>query len=648
MVSVRVCMNTSCAKNGSNAVIRDIEDLCHGQATVEDWGCLGKCEIGPNVEIAKDGSVDIVSKLRTYKAVSDLVTGKLGIDVPETTGKVGQLKFNIRREEDETSKMDQLAKAFGSLGGVKEAEKAHPHLTGQLLLIRSQMYLRDALGSAIRDAEKATKLLPASAFAFETFADALAAGSRAEDAVKAQKKALDIGGGINPGSAKRTLKKYERKVATEAEDPEGTKQSRAAAAKKLAAPMVMVSNEPEPAAPAAKATAKGKAKAKGKGKAAARKSPSNVNDSAEPGTRQNIYLSCRPPSSFSDWQVVAVSKLNYNTIRLVMMSKDKETTSAHPFPVKDVWHVDILKESDDITRAYTPVSDAEGYSKGMLDFMIKIYPDGRMTSWLATLKLGNTIPISEPCPTADPSMLSGGLFMVAGGSAVTVAMQLMKAVLARFEEVSAYLVLCNTNYADIVFADTLANIQEQYPNFHVTHCVSIGPLPENLVTGRSKYKIGRLSVEDLKSVDPQMLGCVSGPPGLCRAASKVWKASGRTAGTFTFLDSVPDEKSDVPFSTHSCRRCLGLGRTLLDTYCICAKGKQMEGEGQSAALLAEADIMLAAVRTASLKRAEEEIANQKRMENMRAAEQLQKESQNKVAKVPPQISFPWSLCVAQI
>eukprot|EP00927_Polykrikos_kofoidii_P059783 TRINITY_DN54919_c0_g1_i1.p1 TRINITY_DN54919_c0_g1~~TRINITY_DN54919_c0_g1_i1.p1 ORF type:complete len:676 (-),score=124.66 TRINITY_DN54919_c0_g1_i1:50-2017(-) len=641
-VNVRVCTSSSCTANGAQCVVRDIEDLCQGKASVEEWGCMGKCEIGPNVEISKGASVSTVTKLKSFTAIADVVTKNLGVVLPPVAKKVGQMKYDIRRESEASKVLTRLAAALSTIGGEVASEKSHPLLLAQLLLLRSKVYLTPSVGSAILDAEKATTLMPGSAFAFATYATALAAGFRHEDAVIAQKKAIEIGTGIDPGTSKRNLKRYERRAGEESADPEGTAKQREAAAAKLAAPMETAGEAVATAAAPAAATAK-TPKAKGTGKALAKRTtieklPSPIDERLP---SRGIFISGRPPSDSCQWQVIAVSKLNYNNFRLMLVTKEKAFTSAHTFPVKDVWHVDILKETDDLMRAYTPVSDAADYTRGFLDFMIKVYPDGRMTSWLVTLKVGDTIQISEPCPTADPSMLSTGVFMVAGGSAVTVAIQLIKAVFERHENARAYLLLCNSNYVDIIFADKLAAMQERYPNFSVTHCISAGKLPENLVTGRSKYKIGRVCVEDLEGVDPEILGCVSGPMGLCQAALNVWTKSGRKAESFTVLDPLPPASVGGPPVAASCRSCLGLGKTLLDAYCICPKGSRLETESQSAAAVSEAEAAMERARLISLQRAASEVEAQQRMEERRVLASQELGDGPKIKKQLSSLSPSW-------
>ncbi|CAL1126347.1 unnamed protein product [Cladocopium goreaui] len=98
-----------------------------------------------------------------------------------------------------------------------------------------------------------------------------------------------------------------------------------------------------------------------------------------------------------------------------------------------IWHIDLAANlgdhGEEIQRSYTPYSTAEEYKKGILILLIKVYPNGRMSSYLGKMSTGENILVSNPVATVDPADYPEGGIMVAGGSAVVVALQVITAML---------------------------------------------------------------------------------------------------------------------------------------------------------------------------------------------------------------------------
>lgn len=257
-----------------------------------------------------------------------------------------------------------------------------------------------------------------------------------------------------------------------------------------------------------------------------------------------------------DWTISAeCTKFNHDCIRLVAKCTDEAAASKHAFMCRDTWHVDFMVEDGqggEIMRSYTPITDSSDYRKGSIEFLIKLYPDGKMSKWLSKCSKGDTLTISAPHSTVDPiNYLSSGLCMVAGGSAITVAIQLCKAVLRRRPHgTSVHLVMCNRTYADVLLWEILEELQEKHPDLHVVHCISEGlpdPLPDHILSGRAVWKARRLTKDELLLVPPNVKGVVSGPPGLCRAALDAWIASGHSEWTMNCLDKLGEPvQADEP------------------------------------------------------------------------------------------------------
>jgi hypothetical protein len=154
--------------------------------------------------------------------------------------------------------------------------------------------------------------------------------------------------------------------------------------------------------------------------------------------------------------------------------------------------------------------------------------------------------------------------MIAGGSALTVALQVCHQVLkkrkARDEasmealdeeeevwhddyddEPRVTLVLCNHTRRDVIFRDHFASMLEQYPNFNLVHCISTGPVVQESGE-RIVWRSGHLNTEVLRpAAEAGLQAVVSGPPGLCKATLEAWVALGRSETDLKILDELPDD-----------------------------------------------------------------------------------------------------------
>jgi ferredoxin-NADP reductase len=251
----------------------------------------------------------------------------------------------------------------------------------------------------------------------------------------------------------------------------------------------------------------------------------------------------RNPLDLEEWQIESVSNLNHNCIVMVFKTTAMDITSCDPNP-GGVWHVDLAKEDDngqELKRAYTPISDFDAYHQGRIDMMIKIYPDGLMTQYLSTLAVGSKMLMSPPIVTEK---LEGyhDLVMIAGGSAVTVAIQICQEQLrCQPQGVWVDLYMCNHAFEDVLYQEYFDKMLAQYAQFRLVHCLSKGGPPEQ-PAGHSKtmYR-GRLTTDVFhENPRPRAKCIVSGPRGLCRAAVDIWKGFGMAEDSVHCLDELPE------------------------------------------------------------------------------------------------------------
>merc|ERR1719157_249856 len=100
-----------------------------------------------------------------------------------------------------------------------------------------------------------------------------------------------------------------------------------------------------------------------------------------------------------------------------------------------------------------------------------------MTQHIASLPLGESIGVSGPSLTLGPGEFSGGLAMVAGGSAGTIALQVCAMVLQIHPGVPVFLFLCFRTVADAHYGAQFDKLSEACPSFERVYCISSGEVP---------------------------------------------------------------------------------------------------------------------------------------------------------------------------
>lgn len=545
MPHFQVCQGPSCGGNGAIFAIRDIEDLSWGLATIDTTGCLGHCAKGPNSATMDKpgGRGKVTNKLAKFGKIVDYVGGAIsGFDLNDTQKKVNKLKFTARREDNAAERKKLLAEALTVIESDEKANAQHPELKAQVLLMRARETFKEDKQSALRDAMTAVDILPSWAYGHVTLSQVQEFMSLPHQALASLKKALELKWGIDPAAQKRTLTRLEKRAA---ETPEQTEDELKAimgdaagsAPAAAAAPAAGEAGaEGEKAKPKAKSKAKAKSLAKKDGDKAKSSSSAKTKKKEEEAKPKKVEL--EDHGDMEDWTISAVKKENHDCIRMELSSKKVPKN----FQCES-WHVDLVADigdlNEEVRRSYTPVSTAAEIQKGFLDLMIKVYPDGKMTKYLSTLKAGDTLTVTTPHSTLETADYASGLVMVAAGSAVTVALQVCAAVLAK-GAVPVHLFMCNKTAEDVLFQDRFETMLAANPMFSVTHCLSQGTVPDAASSQKSTWKQGRISEELIAATPKDLKAVISGPRGLCRTAYDAFLKTGRTEEQINCLDELPE------------------------------------------------------------------------------------------------------------
>ena len=165
----------------------------------------------------------------------------------------------------------------------------------------------------------------------------------------------------------------------------------------------------------------------------------------------------------------------------------------HVFSLDIGKHILLSFEAADgsrVSRAYTPVSP--NGDTGFVDFLVKLYPTGKMSQHLASLALGDAIKTKGPKGKLayegrgifrirrrgeDVSVRLSSVGMIAGGSGITPMFQIIQAVAADPEDdLQIYLLFANKTEADIILRHPLDHFVKSRPHqIHVRYVLDQPP-----------------------------------------------------------------------------------------------------------------------------------------------------------------------------
>jgi cytochrome-b5 reductase len=133
-------------------------------------------------------------------------------------------------------------------------------------------------------------------------------------------------------------------------------------------------------------------------------------------------------------------------------------------------------------RSYTPTSSDKDL--GHFNLLIKSYPTGNISKYIANLKIGQTIRVRGPKGqfVYTPNMVRA-FAMIAGGTGITPMLQIVRAITDNPEDKTEVdLIFANVNHEDILLKEDLDELAKAHPNFRV-HYVLNNP-PEGWTGGK--------------------------------------------------------------------------------------------------------------------------------------------------------------------
>lgn len=179
-----------------------------------------------------------------------------------------------------------------------------------------------------------------------------------------------------------------------------------------------------------------------------------------------------------------------------------------------------------VIRPYTPISDPD--SKGYFDLLIKVYPDGKMSQYFASLKPGDVVEVKGPIEKLrySPNMKKQ-IGMIAGGTGITPMLQVVRAILKNPDDnTQVSLIYANVSPDDILLKRELDRLASSYPNFKVFYTVD---KPSTDWRGGVGFVSKDMVLKGLPGPAEDSLILVCGPPGMMNHISGD-KAKDRSQG----------------------------------------------------------------------------------------------------------------------
>ncbi|KAG9236996.1 hypothetical protein BJ875DRAFT_191256 [Amylocarpus encephaloides] len=133
--------------------------------------------------------------------------------------------------------------------------------------------------------------------------------------------------------------------------------------------------------------------------------------------------------------------------------------------------------SKEIVRSYTPISG--DHQPGYFDLLIKSYPTGNISKYMASLIVGQTIKVRGPkgAMVYTPNMVRH-FGMIAGGTGITPMLQIIRAVIRERpngDKTEVDLIFANVNREDILLKEDLDQLAAEDKGFRVHYVLNNPP-----------------------------------------------------------------------------------------------------------------------------------------------------------------------------
>ena len=140
----------------------------------------------------------------------------------------------------------------------------------------------------------------------------------------------------------------------------------------------------------------------------------------------------------------------------------------------------IEEQQKDVVRSYTPISSDE--NKGYFDLLIKSYPQGNVSKYMASMKIGQLLRVKGPkgAMVYTPNLVRH-FGMIAGGTGITPMLQIIRAIIrgrprnGGNDRTEVDLIFANVNQEDVLLKEDLDALANEDDKFRVHYVLNNPP-----------------------------------------------------------------------------------------------------------------------------------------------------------------------------
>ncbi|KAL2064328.1 hypothetical protein VTL71DRAFT_4822 [Oculimacula yallundae] len=228
------------------------------------------------------------------------------------------------------------------------------------------------------------------------------------------------------------------------------------------------------------------------------------------------------PAEFQDFELTEKTIISHNVA--IYRFKLPTVTSILGLPIGQ--HISIAANiaqadgsSKEVVRSYTPISG--DHQPGYFDLLIKSYPTGNISKYMASMTVGQTLKVKGPKGAMVYTQNMVRHFgMIAGGTGITPMLQIIRAVIrgrSTGDVTKIDLIFANVNAEDILLKEDLDSLAAKDENFNVYYVLN-NP-PEKWTGG-----VGFVTPEMMQKYLPKPASDVKlllcGPPPMISAMKK--------------------------------------------------------------------------------------------------------------------------------
>lgn len=223
------------------------------------------------------------------------------------------------------------------------------------------------------------------------------------------------------------------------------------------------------------------------------------------------------PKEYRPLKVSKITKLSPNVNRYTFALPSSKDVIG--LPIGQHIAIKATVDGKTVTRSYTPTSN--NLDAGLLDVVIKIYPDGALTGgYFEKLNVGDEVMLRGPKGAMKYTTgYCKHIGMIAGGTGLTPMYALIRAICEDpLDTTTISLVYANRTEDDILLRPELEAFARRYPkNFKLFYMLDQPPVGW---TGGSGFVTPEVMKERMPQPGPDTKIMLCGPPGMVNAAKK--------------------------------------------------------------------------------------------------------------------------------